>query len=478
MIKTDSTVDGLGTRDYVFSCHNRSFAVTRSPLLPKPTETIIDLELAEFLDIPIKKIEARKFSFAGTDTRIVGRISQTVQCVVNGKTSGTIHLKASVVRHLTKFSNMDCVAGGQLHKRLAGTPDNITQDLYRADTIATPEHKKKTLNDSKDSTTSKSPKRTPKHSTPSSPTTSIISSPGTPLYSSLYEAWLYQNGHEDRFDVENDRPVDKRWMYDEDYEMWGLPYNFTGPLAIPDSKDNMVTFIIDKEDNMVPYMDVDKQGWPDIKQTFPPTLPNPPILSNPTPRHSNAQSSHNHPPTRPIPILPENLTSNQPNPKASESIEGKSSPQPEPTPTQPPVPLLHNLVFCGRHQPCPCLPGLSQHQATFLPLHCPLYLPQVHTPCGLHCGCHHVHQPPPGPCHCAPPKIGQYLEPPDWFWEMFPSHSFPLPHMSRPSIQQVSIPQPNDTATLEMCSNCDDYNCRCEDLYFRLQREQQDIAYE
>ena len=122
MIKTDSTVDGLGTRDYVFSCHNRSFAVTRSPLLPKPTETIIDLELAEFLDIPIKKIEARKFSFAGTDTRIVGRISQTVQCVVNGKTSGTIHLKASVVRHLTKFSNMDCVAGGQLHRRLSDIP--------------------------------------------------------------------------------------------------------------------------------------------------------------------------------------------------------------------------------------------------------------------------------------------------------------------------------------------------------------------
>ena len=105
MIRTDSHVDKLGTREFVFSCHNRAFAATWSPLLPKPTETLIDLELVEFLDIPIKKIEARKVSFAGIDTRIVGHISQTIQCVVQGKTSGTIHLKASVVRHLTKLMN-------------------------------------------------------------------------------------------------------------------------------------------------------------------------------------------------------------------------------------------------------------------------------------------------------------------------------------------------------------------------------------
>ena len=60
MIKTDSHADSLGTRDFVFSCHNRSFAATWSPLLSKPTETLIDSELVEFLNIPIKKIEERK----------------------------------------------------------------------------------------------------------------------------------------------------------------------------------------------------------------------------------------------------------------------------------------------------------------------------------------------------------------------------------------------------------------------------------
>jgi hypothetical protein len=58
MFKTDYHADSLGNRDYVFSCHNRAFVATWSPLLPQASETLIDLELTEFLDIPIKKIEA------------------------------------------------------------------------------------------------------------------------------------------------------------------------------------------------------------------------------------------------------------------------------------------------------------------------------------------------------------------------------------------------------------------------------------
>ena len=74
--KTDfHAVDQQGTRDFVFQCHKRPFAMTVSPLLPKSPENLIDMELVEFLNIPIKKIEARRFSFAGIDTRIVGHIS-------------------------------------------------------------------------------------------------------------------------------------------------------------------------------------------------------------------------------------------------------------------------------------------------------------------------------------------------------------------------------------------------------------------
>jgi hypothetical protein len=119
MIKTDfHAVDHHGTRDFVLQCHKRPFAMTVSPHLPKSPENLIDQELVEFLQIPIKKIEARRFSFAGIESRIVGHISQTVQCVVNGKVSGTTHLKAAVVCHMTKLFNIDCVAGGNTVKQL------------------------------------------------------------------------------------------------------------------------------------------------------------------------------------------------------------------------------------------------------------------------------------------------------------------------------------------------------------------------
>ena len=204
MIKTDYHEDSLGTRDFVFSCHNRAFATTWSPLLPKPSETLIDSELTEFLDIPIKKIEARKFSFAGTETRIVGHISQTVQCVVDGKKSGTIHLKASVVRHLTKLFNMDCVAGGQMYRRLASTPDRDTKNIISPTT-------NEVLKDALDKSPSTDCQFTPKKvSNPSSPTNSSLSSPVTPLRSTLHKSWLFQNGCDERYDVDNDEPVDSR----------------------------------------------------------------------------------------------------------------------------------------------------------------------------------------------------------------------------------------------------------------------------
>ena len=182
--------------------------------------------------------------------------------------------------------------------------------------------------------------------------------------------------------------------------MWGLPYHLAGPIAKPDTKDSMVTYIMDKEDNMVSYMSV-QQDWPEIGQTFPPTIP----ISTSNHSMSNPHSSCNIPQPR----------------ESNESHTAKTEPTPtQPTlhPTNPDKVLLTDLVFCGLHQPCPCLPKLSQQQASLLPPHYPIYLPQHHQPCAPYCGCHHVHRS--GACHCVPPNINQYLDPPDWFWEMFP----------------------------------------------------------
>ena len=235
-----------------------------------------------------------------------------------------------------------------MYKRLASTPDTVSHDLYNE-----PDTKKKQAVLNNSSTSPSTPKRTSCPSNDSSPTSSISSSfPCSPLRSTQHKAWLYQNGSDVRFDAEHDKPVDDNWMYDEDYDMWGLPYNCTGALVKPDPKDNMVTYIIDIEDYMIPYINAIQHDWPEIGQTFPPTI---------------------------------SLLSKQPITKPKEPIESIPTPNPEPTPTQHALDLskqlsssrslLQNLVFCGNHQPCPCLPQLSQHQATFLPLHCPLKSP-------------------------------------------------------------------------------------------------------
>ena len=58
--------------------------------------------------------------------RSVGFISQTVQCVRNGKISGNIHIQAKVIRDLYSMFDVDCVASAKTYTRLVGKkpPDN------------------------------------------------------------------------------------------------------------------------------------------------------------------------------------------------------------------------------------------------------------------------------------------------------------------------------------------------------------------
>ena len=76
---------------------------------------------------------------------------------------------------------------------------------------------------------------------------------------------------------------------------------------------------------------------------------------------------------------------------------------------------------------------------------------------------------------------------------MFPTHSSSI-HTTKPKIQNVKFApkitpdvstvraelenEMCDRTEIEMCNFCgeDDDACRCEDLFFRLQREQQDCT--
>jgi len=121
MLVPDHQTSKLGAKDFTFQVNKWPFAITCNPLLPTITETFIDLSLVKDMKIPLKKVECRKISYGGIETKLVGSISQTVQVVYDGVPSGTMHLKAKVIRHLTTLYGVDCIAGKKLYRSLASS---------------------------------------------------------------------------------------------------------------------------------------------------------------------------------------------------------------------------------------------------------------------------------------------------------------------------------------------------------------------
>ena len=118
--------------DFVYVCKKQPFAITCSPYLPKIKENYVDMDLVLRMNIPIKNIQCTRINFAGQFTRIVGQISQTVQCVVSGKTKGTAHLKAKVVRDLSKLFHADCLAGQHLYNKLMDPTSPTTMEINKS----------------------------------------------------------------------------------------------------------------------------------------------------------------------------------------------------------------------------------------------------------------------------------------------------------------------------------------------------------
>ena len=114
--------------DFVYVCKKQPFAITCSPYLPKIRENYVDMDLVLKMNIPMKNIQCTRINYAGQFTRIVGQISQTVQCVVSGKAKGTAHLKAKVVRDLSKLFHADCLAGQQLYDKLMDPTSPTTME--------------------------------------------------------------------------------------------------------------------------------------------------------------------------------------------------------------------------------------------------------------------------------------------------------------------------------------------------------------
>jgi len=111
---TASYVYGSTDEEFIFACKGRPFAVLVSDNLPTPATNLIDHNLVRELGLKMSDLQCRKYYFAGHRMRVLGRVSTAVQCVKDGRTNGSFHLKGLVVTNLDQFLDTQVIAGAKM----------------------------------------------------------------------------------------------------------------------------------------------------------------------------------------------------------------------------------------------------------------------------------------------------------------------------------------------------------------------------
>ena len=147
----------MGDREFVVACKGRPFSILTAPQFPTPNVTYVDYDLIHSLNIRMSDLQCRKLSYGGQKLRILGKISTSVQCIVDGVSSGNLQFKAHVVEDLRKVFDTHSIAGIKLSDKLLGQEmkkptnynteptDEDTSDQSESDAATTiiPKKKKK-----------------------------------------------------------------------------------------------------------------------------------------------------------------------------------------------------------------------------------------------------------------------------------------------------------------------------------------------
>jgi hypothetical protein len=124
-----TSYDGqMGDREFVFACKGRPFCVLTAPQFPTPAFTMIDNNLVRELGLSMTDLQCVKMRYGGQNLRILGKISTSVQCIVEGVPVGNMHLKAHVVTDVYQLFNTYAIAGVKLAEKLAGKPHELLAD--------------------------------------------------------------------------------------------------------------------------------------------------------------------------------------------------------------------------------------------------------------------------------------------------------------------------------------------------------------
>eukprot|EP00092_Neocalanus_flemingeri_P027401 GFUD01029717.1.p1 GENE.GFUD01029717.1~~GFUD01029717.1.p1 ORF type:complete len:363 (-),score=69.89 GFUD01029717.1:159-1247(-) len=128
LVQTMCNFGQYGDQEFVVSCKSHPFAILTSPAFPTPAFTMVDWSLVRDLNIRMTELQCTKMMYGGQKLRILGRISTTVQCIINGHPSGNLQFKAHVIQDLYKIFDTHSIAGVKLTEQLIGPPFELTPE--------------------------------------------------------------------------------------------------------------------------------------------------------------------------------------------------------------------------------------------------------------------------------------------------------------------------------------------------------------
>ena len=111
--------DGIfGDREYVVACKGRPFTILAPTSLPTPPISYVDHKLVTELKLRMSDLQCSRLHYGSKKLRILGKISTSVQCIEEGRTSGNMHFKALVIENLSDHFDVHSIAGIKLNQIL------------------------------------------------------------------------------------------------------------------------------------------------------------------------------------------------------------------------------------------------------------------------------------------------------------------------------------------------------------------------
>ena len=202
-LPTACNIGHNGEKEFIVACKGRPFSILTSPLLPVPTVTYLDYNLIRDLNLRMSSLQCSKLFYGGEKLRVLGHISTTVQCIIDGSPLGNIQMKCHVVEDLKKHFNTHGIAGDKLRKKLLVGPKHT--EMFPAKASAEP-----TEEESADETPKKKKRKKSKKTDVSSPQKSkavplpdkaAFPSPPRPLCQGIwiktrsYNGWHPEHGY-------------------------------------------------------------------------------------------------------------------------------------------------------------------------------------------------------------------------------------------------------------------------------------------